>query len=195
MATSTVSVQSNVAQTVRSLIDLGTKVHTQATVRSLNEIGAQLRTRASRQIRDAGYGLKAARIKKGLKVIKASPNKLTAIVRANGRPIRLAEFAARKAAAGGVSVNVLHGRKIVKKAFLAKQKDGAPGIFQRTGTGHKLVIKDGKVVRQGTPLKQLYGPSVPDALVNQVVMAELERLVAEKFDTILRRNIAYYASR
>ena len=195
MATNTVSVQSNVAATMRDLVEFGQKVQSQATVRSLNDIGAQLRTRASRQIRDAGYGLKAARIKKGIKVIKASSNRLTAILRANGRPIRLIEYSARKAGAGGVSVNVLHGRKIVRHAFIAKQLNGQPAVFERVGQGHKLVSKNGKLVREGLPIKQLYGPSVPDALVNQVVMDELERLVAEKFDGILRRNIAYYASR
>lgn len=193
MATSVFSVQSNIAETVRDLLNVGVNVRQKATVRTLNEIAALLRTRASRRIRQTGYGLKAARIKKALVIKKATPSKLTAELVASGRPVPLIEFDARPVA-GGVSVKVLNGRRLVKGAFIATMPGGHQGVYiDVPGAKHRWVVKNGKRVREQLPIKQLFGPAVPDAMANVAVGTELQRLVDERFEPIMRRNIAFYA--
>src|SRR5262249_21377642 len=96
---------------------------------------------SSKEIRGAGYNLKAAVIKKAISIDKASPDKLAAIVRAKGRPIPLIEYGARPNEPNvrlPVSVQVKGARKIIKHAFIAIMPGGHKGVFVRVpGAQHK----------------------------------------------------------
>ncbi len=161
-----------------------------AAPRSLNKVIDQVRTAAAREMREAGYKLKVSDIKKGLKTYRASPGMLTATVKATGRPIPLVQYGARPTAKG-VSVDVLHGRKVIPGAFIATMGGGHKGVYVRTGKTHKKVTSGGRVMWSGLPIKELFGPSIPDGLANSAVQAALQRLVEVKFPDILRQQIKY----
>lgn len=190
----TVRVSDNVDQFIRQLDQLGKDVADKATVSALNKVAAQARTAAAKTIRAAGYNLKASVIKDQMRISKASPSRLIATVTARGKPIPLINYGARPVS-GGVSVNVLKGRKVIAHAFIATMPSGHRGVFIRQGSTHKKVVKGGRVVLERLPIKQLFGPSVPDAMGNAAVMQALQDLVQTKFGDILRSEVAYYTSR
>lgn len=175
----------------RVIADLGKQkreVVNVAMPRALNKMIDQVKTGSARGMRDAGYNLKVSDIKKGLKVIRATSTRLVATVRASGRPIPLIGYGARPTAKG-VSVSVLHGRKVITHAFIATMPSGHKGVFIRVGNQHKKVNRAGGTVWSGLPIKELFGPSVPDGLANKAVQDTLQRLVEEKFPEILRQQL------
>lgn len=161
-----------------------------ATISALNKVAAQVKTNAARQMRDAGYNLKVSDIKRALTVNRASSGNLTAAVVASGRPIPLIKYGARQVSSG-VSVDVLNGRKVIANAFIATMPSGHKGVFVRVGKTHKKVNKRGRAQWSGLPIKELFGPSVPNGLANAAVQAALQDLIAQKFPDILRQQIKY----
>jgi hypothetical protein len=175
----------------RIIADAGKKqreVRTVAAPRAINKMIAQVKTGAAREIRDAGYKLKVSDIKKGLKLSYATAASLTARVTASGKPIPLSAYGARQTAKG-VSVDVLHGRKVITHAFIATMPSGHKGVFVRVGNQHKKTAKGSRIIWSGLPIKELFGPSIPDGMANAAVQAALQRLVLEKFPDILRQQI------
>lgn len=171
-------------------------VREQATVRALNKLAAQVKTSASREIREAGYNLKAATVKKQLTVLRATPARLVATVRASGKPIPLIEYGAKGAAKGGVRVKVKGKTSVLRHAFIATMPNGHVGVYDRApGAKHKKGTQRRPNVWTQGPIKQLFGPGVPDALANASVQANIERLVQEKFAATLRSEVAYIVRR
>jgi hypothetical protein len=163
-------------------------VRSVAVPRALNKMIDQVKTGSSRAIRDKGYKLKVSTIKKSLKITRATAGSLTARVTASGRPIPLQEYSARQTAKG-VSVDVLNGRKVVAHAFIATMPSGHKAVLVRMGKTHKKTRRGDRAMWSGLPVKQLFGPSVPDGMANAEVQEALQRLVLEKFPTILRQQI------
>ena len=164
-----------------------------AVVRALNKTAAQARTAASQEVRSAGYNMKASAIKKSFSISKATGKNLVVVLRATGRPIALINFQARQTKSG-VSVNVKTGRKVLNHAFIATMKNGHKGVFERTGaarTKGAKVIKNGKRIRPNTPIKELFGPSIPSALANDAVERAIMKKIKEKFPLILASEINY----
>lgn len=159
-----------------------------AVPRALNKMIDQVATASAREIRATGYKLKISDIKKGLKKARATPNALTARVTASGRPIALMAYGARQTGKG-VSVDVLNGRKVVTHAFIATMPNGHKQVLVRVGKTHQKKRKGAGTQWSGLPIKALFGPSVPDGLANAAVQAALQRLVTEKFPTILRQQM------
>jgi hypothetical protein len=163
-------------------------VRSVAVPRALNKMIDQVKTSSAREVRDAGYKLKVGDIKKGLRIQRATASNLTAKVVASGRPIPLISYSARQTAKG-VSVDVLHGRKVVAHAFVATMPSGHKAVMVRMGTTHKKKHKNERALWTGLPIKQLFGPSVPDGLANAAVQQALQRFVLEKFPKILQQQI------
>jgi hypothetical protein len=159
-----------------------------ATVATLNKVADQVKTAASRSMRDAGYNLKVSDIKKGLTTYRATAGNLTAKVVASGKPIPLIKYAARQTGKG-VSVNVLHGRKLINGAFIATMPSGHIGVYVRQGKQHKKVMKNGRTVWSALPIKELFGPSVPDGLANKAVQEAMQQLIEEKFPQIFEQQM------
>ena len=161
-----------------------------AAVRTLNKIAAQVKTAAAREMRSAGYNLKVSDIKKSLTTYKATPGSLTARVVASGRPVPLIKYGARQTGKG-VSVDVLHGRKVITGAFIATMPSGHTGVYVRVGNQHKSVAKNGRITWSGLPIKELFGPSVPNGLVNKTVQDALQHLIDEKFPVVFAQQMKY----
>lgn len=183
-----VDVRGNMDAVIADLGRIKREVIEVATPRALNKMADQVKTGAAREVRAAGYNLKISDIKKGLSIVRATPGQLTAKVVASGRPIPLIGYGARKSSKG-VSVSVLHGRKVISGAFIATMPSGHKGVFIRVGKQHKKVSKGGHAVWSGLPIKELFGPSLPDGLANVAVQQTLQRLIEQKFPEILRQQI------
>lgn len=169
------------------MAEFRSEISDKAVVRALNKVAAQAKTAASKEIRAAGYNMKAADIKKRIKVTRATAANPVAMVRVTGPVTPLIEFDARQTREG-VSVKVKNGRKLIRHAFIATMESGHRGVFIR---------KDGKQPgRRGRPIlnrdiEQLYGPAVPDGFNNVIVKKALVAVVTSKFPAILKHEIEY----
>lgn len=174
----------------KSFGNMQEKVLTKATVSAINKTAQQAKTQAARAIRDAGYGLKVSDIKKAIEMKRAGPDRMIAVVKATGRPIGLIKYGARETKTG-VSVQVKGTRKVVRGAFIATMPNGHTGVYERIGKGHAKVIKNGKASWHGLPIKELFGPSIPSAFINQLVQAALDSLVRDNFPKNFKRELNY----
>jgi len=164
-----------------------------AMVRALNKMADQVKVASAREVRKAGYNLKIGTIKDAIRVKRAGQGNLKATVVASGKPIPLVQYAARETARG-VTVNVQKGRKVIAGAFIGTMPSGHRGVFVREQGGkHKRVNRGGKISWHQLPIRELYGPSVPDGLANKAVQDALQQLIAEKFPAILEREHAWLA--
>lgn len=187
-----VSVQTDISRALDKLAYIRSEVADKAVVRSLNKVCAQAKTQASREIRDAGYKIKAAEIKKALEAIKASSSRKTAVLRAIGRPLNLIYFDARPVK-NGVTVSVKNGRKLIPGAFIATYK-GKLGVYERKpgpGFRRKYVDMHGKPNWSQLPIKNCWGPSIPTAFISDAVQGALVKLIQEKFPDILKHEIEF----
>lgn len=182
-------------QQVRArVMALSSEITDKAGVRALNKVAAQAKTAASREIRAAGYNMRAAKIKASITIRPASAGNPVATIRCTGRPTPLIEFSARETRSG-VSVSVKNGRKTINDAFIATMPSGHKGVFVRVGSGHKKVMSRGKAVWHGLPIKELYGPSTSDAFGNDIVQQALVRLIKDKYPAILAHEIEFLRRR
>ncbi len=181
-----INVQHNFKQVAVKLFELRNDVLEKAKVRALNKVAAQAKVAASKEIRAAGYNMKAATIKQKITIKRAVSGDAVVVIRCSGRPLPLIQFGARETKSG-VSVSVKHGRKLIKGAFIATMPTGHQGVYVRVGNQHKKV--NGKW--HGLPIKELFGPSIPAAFGNEVVQSALVRLVREKFPSILEHEIKF----
>lgn len=165
-----------------------------AVVRALNKTAMQARTAASQEVRGAGYNIKSSAIKQSFAIERAKPGRLVVTLKSTGRPIALINYGARQGKSG-VSVQVKAGRQILRHAFIATMQNGHRGVFQRAGNGHKKVVRNGKVRRVGLPIKELFGPSIPQSLTNDAVQKALMKKIREKFPQILKHELAFIASK
>jgi hypothetical protein len=182
-----ISVQHNFKRVAIKLFELRTDVLEKAKVRALNKVAAQAKVAASKEIRAAGYGIKAAAIKQKITISHASIGQPTVTLRVYKKSIPLIHFSARQTQSG-VSVNVKNGRKIIYGAFIATMPTGHKGVFVRVGDKHK---KNSKGIRSGLPIKELFGPSIGSAFSNEIVQRALVKLIHEKFPTILEHEIKF----
>lgn len=123
-----------------------------------------------------------------------TPARLIAALTAKGRPIPLIDYGARQTT-NGVTVRVKNGRKTLKHAFVATMASGRAGVFERVGTGHKRVTRNGRAYWSGLPIRELYGPSVPDALGNAAVQKSIDGLIDSRYPAILSHEIDWIASK
>lgn len=165
-----------------------------AVVRALNKTAEQARTAASQEVRAAGYNIKASAIKKSFVIQRAKAGNLAVVLKATGRPIALINYDARNGKTG-VSVRVKTGRFVLRHAFIATMPNGHQGVFERTGNQHKVVSRNGKKVRTGLPIKELFGPSIPQSLANDAVQKAVMAKIREKYPQILRHELAFVASK
>lgn len=190
-----VNVRTNAHSIAFEMMAASQEMRNTALVRALNKMGQQVITASSREVRKAGYNLKAAEIKKSLKLKRATQGNYTATVTASGRPIPLILYGARQTAKG-VTVSVLNGRKVIPGAFIATMPTGHTGVFVlQPGGKHRKFKKAGKTSWHQLPIRELYGPAIPDAMANANVRDAVDALVAAKFTGILEHEHAWLLKR
>lgn len=190
-----VQVRTNASAVAIELMAAAREMKNTALVRALNKTAERVKVGASREVRQAGYNLKASDIKRAMKISRATQSSLTATVTASGRPVPLIQYGARQTSKG-VTVNVLSGRKLIPGAFIATMPSGHTGVFVREAGGrHKKVRKGGKISWHGLPIRELFGPAIPDALANPAVRDAMRALIEEQFPIILEHEHAWLARR
>jgi len=186
-----INVQVEIDRALEKLGRIKEEVGDKAVMRALNKVADQAKVQASREIRAAGYGLKAADIKKSIDIRKASRSDLRAIVRATGRPIPLIKYQAPRQTKNGVIVSVKNGRKLIRGAFIATMASGHTGVYERVGNSHKKVMHRGTFQWRGLPIRELWGPSIPSAFASKTVQEALVAAVREKFPKQLAHEIEF----
>jgi hypothetical protein len=182
-----ISVQADISGALRKL-NVTAEQARKAIPRALNKVATTARAEAAREIKQAGYGLKVGAIKKAIKTIRATKHDLTAIVRASGSPIPLIEYGARQTRKG-VTVSVLRGRKLIPGGFIATMPTGHRGVFVHKGEVNRWVMRNGKRVRSRLPIRELFGPSIPQAFVNNTVQAALKGAIKARFPVVLMQEL------
>lgn len=183
-------VTTNIQDVVREL-DAAKVEMRPALVRALNRTADRIKVRAAREVRAAGYKLKAADVKNAIRISRASSGRLRADTIASGRPIDLVKYGARQVG-DGVSVDVMQGRKVVAHAFIANLPNGGRQVLVRDpGAKHKKVA--GRWV--ALPIRKLWGPGIPDAVANVAVQRAIEDLIDDTFPRTLAHESAWLKRR
>jgi len=186
-----INVKDNMFNVIHSLKLNANNVINKAASAALNKTAALVRTNAAREIRTAGYGIKANAIKAQIRLTKATPSQLRALIIATGRPIALINYGARQTSSG-VTVNVKNGRKLIKGAFIATMPNGHQGVFVRTDkTSQGTAAKPNRRAWKYNTIKELYGPSIPSAFNNVAVRDALIALVEERFPDLFAHEIEF----
>lgn len=160
---------------VRSMLsELGPQKFRRSVMIAVNTTGRQVRTYATRTVAKAS-GLKVGVVRKGFALKGASLADLTAEVVASGYRFRLIDFNARQTGKG-VSARAWGQRKTYPTTFIAQMKSGLRQVFVRK-TGDRL------------PIKQLWGPGVPDTLAKDAIHTVVERDASVKLQANIGRAI------
>lgn len=152
-----------------------------AAARAINRAVIAARQQAVDGVRE-NYNIRARDVRETLKVSKAKPNRMIAVISSLGAPIPLYKFDVRPRAANArgrtpVRVGVKKGnRETFEKAFIARS-GGVPGVYERKGA-------------KRLPIKQLFGPSVPHMLNNDRVVSSIADRAREMLEQRLDHEIS-----
>jgi hypothetical protein len=164
-----------------------------ALVRAVNGGMLTARNQAARLIVGAGYRFKISTVKNALKIDKASfaADEVIGSIRVSGRPIPLIKFDVQPAPvrrgagfarpAVGIWATVMGKEYGNSHAFYARVNSGKGehvGVFERTSSSR-------------LPIKQLYGPSLPDALGSADVYVPAKAYFDERFAVVLEQQLKY----
>lgn len=177
---------------------------TKAITRSLNRAVGSVRTQAVRRVSRMS-GIKQARVREEIVVVKASFERLRARLVASGNAVPLIHFRARQARAGVTAVAYGGVKKTYKGTFIATMKGGRQGVWRRDGAkgsrrrGERRAVVSGENVgksyRPELPIVELWGPSVPQTLELDSIVGDLVQFMDDRFRVELGRNLAYYEGR
>ncbi|MNW36155.1 Prophage minor tail protein Z (GPZ) [compost metagenome] len=166
------------------------KVGPKAASSALNRSAASARTAGARKVRER-YTIKAKDVNAVFKIIaKPSASSLEAVLRSRTGSLPLINFQTKPNAPpgrqprGGVKVGVIKGqRKALKHAFVAKVGSGGHiGVFERS-------------TRRRLPIKELFGPPIPEMLNAEDVRQEIEHAFSETFERRLTHEMDRHLAR
>lgn len=163
-----------------ALADIPEKIP-RAAARAINRAAYTARTEAARKVREE-YVIKHGDVIKTIKIYPASEDDLAATVISRGTVIPLIKFKVspqrpqpRRKIPLKATVKRGEGGPI-PRAFTAQMKSGYVGVFERVG-------------KPRLPIRQLYGPSVPQMIGNPSVSEWVEEKALEKLDERLEHEI------
>ncbi|MBP2655405.1 MAG: hypothetical protein H6Q73_2974 [Firmicutes bacterium] len=151
---------------------------------ALNRTIDGVKTDVTRKVTET-YDIKAKDVRATLRVQKANTDTLQASVSANGSPIPLIKFRVTPNKPGQKKIGTLlrasvkrSGGKPISGAFVAKFKSGHIGIMQRDG-------------KNRLPVKELYGPAVPQMMSENKVREYVVDGAGERFEKRLDHEIEW----
>jgi len=150
----------------------------------VNRVADGVKTDAIRKTR-ANYNIKAESARGQVQVKKGSAGNIGAIIRAQGPAIPLSKFKVTPARPTPGRTKPIYaqvkkgGGGELKKAFVIRAQNGHIGVMSRVGTAR-------------LPLRQHYGPSVPQMLGNQEVTQHIEQQAQERMDKRFEHEINRY---
>lgn len=149
---------------------------------AINRSAEAARTQAGRTVRET-YVIKHKDVIGTIKIKKANPYDLTAVIRSHGSPIKLMKFKVNPGKPQPrrkrpITVSVKKGQaKPFKNGFVAQMSSGHTNVFTRVSKGR-------------FPIKGHYGPSVPQMLGNESVVRFVENRAMDVLDTRLEHEIS-----
>jgi len=154
--------------------------------RALNGAAITARAEAARQISVKGFRFKVSTIKDAMKIKRALDESLKVSIASHGGPIPLIKFDVfpKPVARGlgfarpavGIYATIIGKSYGDRKAFYARMSSGRTGVFKRVGL-------------QRLPIKQQFGPAMPDALSS--VSAATRAVFDARFDVVLKQQLKY----
>lgn len=159
--------------------------------RALNRTATTVMARGARAVRDAGYNMKIADIKKAMTYTKATPATLSQVtITARGNPLPLVYFSPT---GGGsphnrkpIRVRIKSGTVTLNHAFYATTRSGHKGIFSRNVKGS---------ISGRLPIAEMFGPSIRAAIENKEVVAIMEAVAREAFAKNIEHEMDYVVSK
>jgi len=167
----------------RALALLGDRARP-AVARALNRSVQGVTTDAGQMARQS-YNVRSGDVKRSFTLLKASPSSLFGAATSKGRVLSLRDFSptpgpGKRRPAVGLSVMVKRqsGKVRLAGAFWGQMpgRDVA-SVFRRLGTSR-------------LPIEKLFGPSVPQMLGNQEVMARIQAKAADRFGVNLDHEVS-----
>lgn len=168
----------------RELGELGRKIIPRAANSALNKTATQARTAAVKELKQEigeSSGLSAGGFRKSIELHRSNLRTLMATLTASGRPLPLIHFGARQTKKG-VTAKAWNKRKRYPGTFIAKMPNGKKGVFKRAS-------------RKRLPVKQLFGPSIPKAFIEQRTQKSLRRSIDVNWPKNFNHEIKYRLSR
>lgn len=152
---------------------------------AVNKTIKGVRTDARKEVTQR-YVIKAGTVQRAMTIQMARQGALEAVVRAQGRPIALSKFkvSPKRVQRRGrknrkIAVSVRKGSsKTLNSAFAASFQSGHTGVVERVGA-------------KRFPVKELYGPSIPQMMGNKEVSSSVNQHARER----LRKNFAHGVNR
>lgn len=144
----------------------------------LNRMGAKVRTTTNRGIRQR-LALKSRDVNSALRIQRASPQRLEWRLQASGSRISLRKFGARQTRRGvTVRIRPRSGRLTLARSFIGPNQQ----VFRRKG-------------RPRLPIVKLTGPSIPQAMTNQLVRRAQDELVRKEYPSQMVRELKFRIER
>jgi len=148
--------------------------------RAINRAAQNAKTNVVSKTREE-YVMKAKDVRDTIKIRKATQNSLGAVVTSTGSKVPLIKFK--------VSPNKPRPKNPPRVLKAGVKKDGLKqilGAFIADINGNKVFERERK---NRLPIKQLFGPSIPEMLGNESVKTYVEREATKMFDKRLEHEI------
>lgn len=148
--------------------------------RAINRAIENARANVVREVRDH-YNIKAKDIRTTLKISRSNSKNLAAVISSRGAPLPTMAFKVRPGTVNGrrrtpLTVSVKKGQsENLDRAFIATL-GGSKGVYERIG-GPRL------------PIRQLYGPSVPQMIGNEEIIKQIADQARKTLDDRLDHEI------
>jgi len=152
-----------------------------AVSRAINRAAETARTEAAKTVRKSYY-INHKDVLATMKIYRATPGDMQALIVSKGHVVALSKFritprAPEPKRKRPVIARVMRGSGgPVKKAFVVRMKSGHIGVLWRVG-------------KKRFPIKQAFGPSVPQMLDSPSISAWVESKANEKLDERLDHEI------
>ena len=174
--------RSDIKRTVAEFSAMASDVKDKATYRALNRALDKVGTETGREVRKE-YNVKLAAVRNALSKRRANSRSLSARLLVEGARLGLIEFAARwrqgMPVGASVKIKVAGGRKTIKGAFIAtNRRTGYTGVWRREG-------------KSRMPIRNLRSISIPQAVMNRMVLAALEAVAVETFNKNFEQQVRY----
>ena len=170
-----IDVQSDIKATMRHLDSAKRKQVPKATSRAINRSITKVRTETRRNV-SMQMGLPQKRIKDSFVLRKANSTMLVATLLGTGRPIKLIYFKGTRQLKRGVKSKAYGVPRLYQGTFISTVGNGHRGVFKRKSD-------------RRLPIRELYGPGVPQAMAEQKIQQSMRTTGFKTFRTELHRQL------
>ena len=155
----------------------------------------------------AEFNVKTSAVKKSIKLSRAKPSELSAVLQSRSKPQPLIDFKGTRKTPRGISARVRKQgkRTILKSRFIARMHSGHRGAYHRRGPKRRMIrgtyaipkIGRPPILRQ--PIVEMFGPSVTSLIdepeIVQAILDYAEEQTPRSFEKKMSQAIQRKAKR